>query len=75
MNPMEDYPTPEAARMHREIVKGLRWIRTNPEALILALQQEDASALLTDLSEQGKVDPQVVELILQQQLKYLIRLD
>ena len=68
-------PTPEAEWMHGEIVKGLNWIRTNPEALVLALQQEDAQVLLTALTEQGEVDPAIVELIMEQQLKHLIKLD
>lgn len=67
-------PTPEAEWMYREIEKGLNWIRTNPETLVLALQQEDAQVLLTALAEQGEVDPAIMELILEQQLKHLIKL-
>ncbi len=68
-------PTPEAALMFEEIQKGKRWIRTNPEALIRALQDGDASVLLTALTEDGGVDPAFVGVVLDQQLKYLINQD
>ena len=74
MSEMRRQPTPEAEWMHGEIEKGLKWIRTNPEALVLALKQEDAQVLVTALAEQGEVDPAIVELILEQQLKHVIKL-
>lgn len=68
-------PTPEAESMYRGIEIGLNWIRTNPEALVLALKQEDAQVLRNALAEQGEVDPAIVDLILEQQLKHVIKLD
>lgn len=75
MSKLSRQPTPEAEWTYGEIEKGLNWIRTNPEALVQALKQKDAQVLLTALAEQGEVDPAVVDLILEQQLKHVITLD
>ncbi|MEO7850565.1 MAG: hypothetical protein ABIR75_16075 [Arachnia sp.] len=66
-------PTPEAAHMANEIEKGLRWLRTNPESLVAAMQAGDPSILEVSLSTVAEVDPFCISAVLDQQLRYLIR--